>query len=97
MPIYDYECTQCGRVYDELRKSENSQNSRCVDCGGLANKIFSTPNIGKSRGESVNNSDIKKCCPYCHSDKPHDILIGISIPVPILIQKPSSIPKPSRN
>ncbi|MEW6264598.1 MAG: zinc ribbon domain-containing protein [Thermodesulfobacteriota bacterium] len=43
MPIYEYECTKCGQVFEELvRNSESRIN--CPKCGsGKAKKLISAP------------------------------------------------------
>ncbi len=62
MPIYEYKCTNCGRLYDELRSYEGSATSKCVDCGSLAEKVFSSP--AKPRGSKAADKSFqnKKGC-----------------------------------
>jgi putative FmdB family regulatory protein len=35
MPLYEYECKECGQRFDELRKSEDrTKPAPCPRCGG---------------------------------------------------------------
>jgi len=46
MPIYKYECTNCGARFEELRKiSERNKSLRCKSCGSNAVLIFSSPSL----------------------------------------------------
>lgn len=39
--IYDYECEECGKVFEEVRTvADRDTEARC-DCGGLSKRIFS--------------------------------------------------------
>jgi putative FmdB family regulatory protein len=52
MPIYDYRCEQCGE-FSALRKmSESSLPCECEDCGELAPRIISAPNLALMDGSS---------------------------------------------
>lgn len=39
MPIFDYECKDCGHEFDSLRK-EKETIIRCTKCGGSAARVF---------------------------------------------------------
>jgi putative FmdB family regulatory protein len=41
MPIYEYECTECGYIQEVLYKKE-FKRIRCDNCGGSAKKIMSS-------------------------------------------------------
>lgn len=46
MPVYEYNCAQCG-TFSELRAlGERSAPAECPVCGELAPKIFSRVNLG---------------------------------------------------
>jgi len=50
MPIFDYRCRECGRVWEALLLSGEGKPGRCPDCGGSSvEKLISAPHIMKSK------------------------------------------------
>ncbi len=46
MPIYDYECRNCGHVFDVLQKMSDDPLSDCPECGQPdLRKLLSAPNF----------------------------------------------------
>jgi putative FmdB family regulatory protein len=45
MPIYEYKCTKCGRLFELLQKINDPPLSKCLQCGGRAVKTVSAPAI----------------------------------------------------
>lgn len=46
MPTYEYQCSDCGEVVDDLRKiDERLEDMVCPVCNGKASFIVSTPQI----------------------------------------------------
>ncbi len=41
MPIYEYECPDCGNVTEALQKFSDKPLSRCKSCGGKLHKLIS--------------------------------------------------------
>jgi len=41
MPIYEYECTQCGRVEEALQKFSDKPLVKCHHCSGKLHKLVS--------------------------------------------------------
>ena len=41
MPIYEYKCTKCGHIFEELRSITDGEGATCPKCGAPAKKIFS--------------------------------------------------------
>jgi putative FmdB family regulatory protein len=41
MPIYEYECTQCGNVEEALQKFSDKPLTRCGHCNGKLTKLVS--------------------------------------------------------
>ena len=41
MPIYEYTCQKCGRHLEVLQKMSDKPLTRCPDCKGKLEKIFS--------------------------------------------------------
>jgi putative FmdB family regulatory protein len=42
MPIYEYQCTACGRVVEKWQKITDAPLTTCPDCGGILAKIISS-------------------------------------------------------
>ncbi len=41
MPIYEYECTRCGRVEEIIQKFSDKPLSKCKKCSGKLHKLIS--------------------------------------------------------
>ncbi|HET6515536.1 MAG TPA: FmdB family zinc ribbon protein [Thermodesulfovibrionales bacterium] len=41
MPIYEYECTACGRHHEMMQRHSDSPLLLCPDCGGHMRKLIS--------------------------------------------------------
>jgi putative FmdB family regulatory protein len=41
MPIYEYECTQCGRIEEVFQKFSDKPLKRCPHCSGKLHKLIS--------------------------------------------------------
>lgn len=41
MPIYEYECSQCGRVEEAIQKFSDKPLTRCGHCSGKLHKLIS--------------------------------------------------------
>ncbi|MFW6052594.1 MAG: FmdB family zinc ribbon protein [Desulfosalsimonas sp.] len=41
MPIYEYQCSKCGRVHEVLQKMSDAPLSECPECSGTLNKRIS--------------------------------------------------------
>jgi putative FmdB family regulatory protein len=41
MPIYEYECTRCGKVEEVLQKFSDKSLSKCRSCSGKLHKLVS--------------------------------------------------------
>ena len=41
MPIYEYECSDCGKQFEVFQKFSEEPLSRCHDCGGHVHKLIS--------------------------------------------------------
>jgi len=41
MPIYEYQCTACGRVVEKWQKISEAPLTTCPECGGTLTKIIS--------------------------------------------------------
>lgn len=46
MPIYEFECTNCGEVFETIcLKIDDSTTSPCPNCNGTGQKLISAPAI----------------------------------------------------
>ncbi len=41
MPIYEYECTQCGKIEEAIQKFSDKPLTECVHCSGKLQKLVS--------------------------------------------------------
>ncbi|HVK57730.1 MAG TPA: FmdB family zinc ribbon protein [Candidatus Kapabacteria bacterium] len=52
MPVYEYNCADCGS-FTELRSiTENSGSANCPDCGQASPKLFPVVNLRQMRPEN---------------------------------------------
>lgn len=40
MPLYDYECPNCGMVFEELKPMDQRHTAPCPQCGGKAKMVI---------------------------------------------------------
>ena len=45
MPIYEYQCQQCGRRSEALQKMSDPPLTTCEHCGGPLKKLISSPAV----------------------------------------------------
>ena len=70
MPIYEYQCEQCGKLEEVIQKFSDKPLSKCKHCSGKLNKLISqsafhlkgtgwyvTDYAGKSQKETKHNVD----------------------------------------
>lgn len=65
MPIYDYECSDCGTVYDVFHKvREVPEDVVCPSCKSTKHtRLLSAPNFSmKARNESTPPCGDASCC-----------------------------------
>ena len=43
MPLYEYECSTCGHVFEVIRKFSDPPEDKCPKCGGPVHKRQSAP------------------------------------------------------
>ncbi|MDY6790169.1 MAG: FmdB family zinc ribbon protein [Thermodesulfobacteriota bacterium] len=41
MPIYEYECTQCGKIEEAIQKFSDKPLTKCKHCSGKLHKLIS--------------------------------------------------------
>jgi len=45
MPLYEYECTQCGHAFEVVQKAHGQPLKKCPKCSGPIRKLVSAPAI----------------------------------------------------
>lgn len=45
MPIYEYECTKCARVFEKIQRHSEPPLETCDECGGPVRRLVSSPAI----------------------------------------------------
>ena len=59
MPIYEYECTECGHVLDALQKISDEPLTHCPSCGAAGlKKLLSAPRF-RLKGSGWYETDFK--------------------------------------
>ena len=72
MPIYEYECSKCGRIDEVLQKFSDKPLDRCKHCSGKLHKLIShstfhlkgtgwyvTDYAGKSQSSATPSNTVK--------------------------------------
>lgn len=68
MPIYEFECTQCGHHFDRLQKLSDPDPSDCPTCGApQVHRLLSAPSF-RLAGSGWYETDFKKA-----GDKKHNL------------------------
>lgn len=71
MPLYEYRCKKCGRKIEVIQKFSDQPLTRCEECGGELEKLFSAPAIRfKGPGWYVNDYAGKKPKPEKSASDP---------------------------
>ena len=56
MPLYEYQCADCGQLTEVIQKFSDEPLSTCSDCGGPIERLLSAPAIQfKGSGWYVND------------------------------------------
>ena len=45
MPIYEYECTKCGKIEEAIQKFSDKSLTKCKHCSGKLHKLISQNNF----------------------------------------------------
>jgi putative FmdB family regulatory protein len=66
MPIFDYQCDGCGKIYDVYHKTkELAEDIVCPTCGATSyKKLISAPmvSMGSSRASESPSCETGSCC-----------------------------------
>jgi putative FmdB family regulatory protein len=64
MPIYEFRCLQCGKVFEllKMKKEDESMEMKCPKCSSPeVERVLSTINVGTSVRGSKAKSTVKSC------------------------------------
>jgi putative FmdB family regulatory protein len=64
MPIYEFRCLQCGKVFEllKMKKEDESLKMQCPKCSSPdVERVLSTINVGTSARGSKAKSTVKSC------------------------------------
>lgn len=53
MPFYDYKCTKCSSVQEEMHGMHSKKQIKCNSCGEICNKIVSAGIVGNSSNREI--------------------------------------------
>jgi putative FmdB family regulatory protein len=45
MPLYEYECTQCGKHTEKIQKFSDTEITVCPTCGGKLERVITAPSV----------------------------------------------------
>ncbi len=45
MPLFEYECEQCGVRFERLQRKGDSVTGKCPECGGSVRRLIQPPGI----------------------------------------------------
>ena len=62
MPLYEYECKECGERTEILQKMSDPPYTHCPKCGGEVKKLHSSPAI-QFKGSGFYKTDYAKSAP----------------------------------
>jgi putative FmdB family regulatory protein len=51
MPLYEYECSRCGRFDVWLRISQTGQDTDCPTCSQVARRVYNPPGLLRTSPE----------------------------------------------
>ena len=68
MPLYEYQCQQCGERLEIIQKMSDPPYTHCPKCGGEVKKLFSSPAI-QFKGSGFYKTDYPSSTAKSGSDK----------------------------
>ncbi|EFL51702.1 regulatory protein, FmdB family [Solidesulfovibrio fructosivorans JJ]] len=88
MPLYEYECPACGRVFEELRRAGDESDAACPHCGQKASRIVSLSAFAL-KGTGFYSTDYVKRRPGSFQKDGKGTIKGATVPIPQLARDPS--------
>jgi putative FmdB family regulatory protein len=59
MPLYEYQCPKCEKVFDVIQKFSDAPLEKCEECGGPVSKLISMSSFAL-KGTGWYTTDYKK-------------------------------------
>jgi putative FmdB family regulatory protein len=59
MPLYEYQCQECGEKMEAIQRFDDPPYTICASCGGVLKKLFSSPAI-QFKGSGFYSTDYGK-------------------------------------
>ncbi len=88
MPLYEYRCPACGRVFEELRRTRDEGDAPCPDCGRASPRIVSLSAFAlKGSGFYATDHGDRRPASFRRDGK--GTIKGTAVPVPQLARDPS--------
>ena len=75
MPLYDYACTQCGRVHEVRHGFDQSHDRPCEACGGELRRVFNPAPI-LFKGSGFYATDSRRSTAGTKPEKPKEATEG---------------------
>jgi len=88
MPLYEYRCPVCHRVFEELRRAGDAGDASCPNCGHAASRILSLSAFAL-KGNGCYANDYGDRRPASFTRDGHGTIKGKIVPVPSLARDPS--------
>jgi len=73
MPTYEYECAECGVVFERFQQMTDEPVKNCPECGGKVKRLLGAGGAVIFKGGSPTNSRKPPCgrdAPCCGRDTP---------------------------
>jgi putative FmdB family regulatory protein len=70
MPIYEFECSNCGEIFEKIHQRTDVIEDKCPECGFLARKIISAANF---KVDKFAYKPLKKSTPKSYIPTLHDL------------------------
>ena len=88
MPLYEFQCPACNRVFEELRRSGDEAEAPCPGCGASSPRIVSLSAFAL-KGSGFYATDYVQRRPGSFKRDGNDTVKGTPVPVPQLARDPS--------
>ncbi|MEE9514889.1 MAG: zinc ribbon domain-containing protein [Candidatus Brocadiales bacterium] len=59
MPTYEYECKDCGHVFERFESIKAGNRKKCPECGNTANRLIGTGSAVLFKGSGFYQTDYR--------------------------------------
>lgn len=88
MPLYEFSCPACGRVFEDLRRVGDASPASCPDCGAASARIVSLSAFAL-KGSGFYATDYGDRRPGSFKKDGNGTIKGVTVPIPQLARDPS--------